>query len=101
MSRKMNVIHLSRDRHQHIAEIRSKSARALDLRATRPESARDLFLIDQYLDPPIHLPTVPCAVVGDRLARAVRNHANLGRVEALLADQISGHTRGAPLSELV
>ena len=63
--------------------------------------ARDLLLVDENLDPPIATPTVSCAVVGDRLARAVGNHANLSRVEALIANQISGDTRSAPLSELV
>jgi len=65
------------------------------------QSARDLFLVDENLDSPILTPAVPCAVVIDRLAGAVRNHANLGRVETLVADEISGDARSAALSELV
>src|SRR6266851_5747433 len=62
---------------------------------------RDPLLIDQNLDPPIATPTTRGAVVGDRLGRAVGNHANLGRIEALLADQISGDAGSAALAELV
>ena len=60
-----------------------------------------IFLVDENLDPPILTPTARRAVVIDRLACAVGNYANLRRVEAFIADQISGDARSAPLSELV
>src|ERR1700682_4615542 len=43
------------------------------------ESARDLFLVDENLDPPILTPTAPAAVVIDRLARAIGKHPKPGR----------------------
>src|SRR5271163_3359512 len=70
-----------------------------DLRGLRP--CRNPFLVHENLDPPIHTPTARSAVVGDRFARAVGNHANLRRVEALVADQIAGDAGSALLSELV
>jgi hypothetical protein len=76
---------------------------AEDSSQLRDESApcRDLLLVDENFDPAIYTPTARRAVVGNRLARAVGNHTNLRRVEAFLADQISGDARSAPLSELV
>src|SRR5260370_21592917 len=65
------------------------------------KSACDLFLVNENFDSSILAPTAPRAVLIDWLARTVGNYANLGRVEALLADQISGDASSPPLAELV
>src|SRR5581483_601724 len=65
------------------------------------DAGSDFLLIDQYFHPPIRAPAARGAVVRDRFGRPVGHHANLGGIDAFLADDVSGDARGAALSEFV
>src|SRR5262245_55088524 len=76
------------DRHPLLAEGRSAPC-------------YDLLLVDKNFDPAVASPPSRRAVIGNRLARSVRDHTNLHRIDAFLADQVCGDPRGSPPSELV
>jgi hypothetical protein len=71
------------------------------LAAGRSAPCDDLLLVDENFDSAVASPPARCAVIGNRLARSVGDYTNLHRVDAFLADQVCGDTRGSPLSELV
>ena len=67
----------------------------------RSAAGSDFLLVNENLHPAVAAPPNRRAVIGDRLARSIRDDAYLRRIDAFLPNQVSGHPVRPLLSELV